>query len=205
MHELSGAMGHEHDLVLIIAGYPINLHTHDNISYWPPFIIERLVNSYTPSRKSVRGPIWSPRATTHSGVIMLTFMPPYPREPAFISLQLWHIPHYPFPTNETWHPHSTWASGSWVICDDAMHLTFWEEHFLQPFWAALGASVLPHLVPPLSLNPSYPSGPASRWDSHVREVPSLITGVTSLLLLFIMVCNMGCLNMQWEQGSSGGG
>ena len=39
----------------------------------------------------------------------------------------------------------------------------------------------------------------------MREVPSLITGVTSLLLLFIMVRYMGCLNMGWEQGSSGGG
>ena len=39
----------------------------------------------------------------------------------------------------------------------------------------------------------------------MREVPSLSTGVTLLLLLFIMVCNMGCLNMGWEQGSSGKG
>ena len=73
--KLGRTTGHERNLVLIVTGYPIDLHTHNNISYWPPFIIERLVNSYTPLRKSVRGPIWSPRATTHSGVIMLTFAP----------------------------------------------------------------------------------------------------------------------------------
>ena len=39
-------------------------------------------------------------------------------------------------------------------------------------WAALGASILPYLVPPLSLNPSYPSGPASKWDSHVKSAQS---------------------------------
>ena len=55
---------------------------------------------------------------------------------------------------------------------DAVHLTVQEEGFLQPFWAALGASVLPHLVPPLSLNPSYPSGPASGWDSPMRSAQS---------------------------------
>ena len=44
---------------------------------------------------------------------------------------------------------------------NAMHLTFWEEHLPQPFWTVLGASVLPHSVPPLSLDPSYPSRPAS--------------------------------------------
>ena len=55
---------------------------------------------------------------------------------------------------------------------DAVHLTFQEEHFPWPFWAALGASVLPHLVSPSSLNPSYPSGPASGWDSPMRSAQS---------------------------------
>ena len=55
---------------------------------------------------------------------------------------------------------------------DAVHLTFQEECFPQPFWAALGASVLLHSVPPSSLNPSYPSGPASGWDSHMRSAQS---------------------------------
>ena len=87
---------------------------------------------------------------------------------------------------------------------NATHLTFWEEHFPWPFWAALGASILLHLVSPLSLNPSYPSG-LQADGTVMRKVPSLITGITLLLLLFIMVCNTGCLNMWWEQGSSGGG
>ena len=41
---------------------------------------------------------------------------------------------------------------------NATHFTLWEECFPQPRWAALGASILPCSVPPLSLNPSYPSG-----------------------------------------------
>ena len=36
----------------------------------------------------------------------------------------------------------------------AVHLTLQEEHFLWPFWAALGASVLLSLEPPWHLNPS---------------------------------------------------
>ena len=39
-------------------------------------------------------------------------------------------------------------------------------------WAALGASILLYSVPPSSLNPSYPSGPASGWDSPMRSVQS---------------------------------
>ena len=197
-------MGHKHNLVLIVAGYPIDLHTHDNISYQPPFIIERLVNSYTPSCKSVRGPIWSPRATMHSRVIMLTFATISKRTgihfPSIVVYPTLSLPNQ-------WDLASSFNMGIRFLghMHDATHLTFWEEHFPRPFWAALGASILPHSVPPLSLNPSYPSGPASRWDSHAWEVPSLITGVTSLLLLFIMVHNTGCLNMWWEQGSSGGG
>ena len=45
--KLCRTVGHERNLILIVAGYPVDLHTHDNISYWPPFIIERLVNSHT--------------------------------------------------------------------------------------------------------------------------------------------------------------
>ena len=55
---------------------------------------------------------------------------------------------------------------------DAAHLTFQEECLLRPFWAALGASVLPYLVHPSSLNPSYPSGPSSGQDSPTRSAQS---------------------------------
>ena len=48
VHELSRTAGYECDLILVIARYPIDLYPHDNIPYQPPFIIERLVNSYTP-------------------------------------------------------------------------------------------------------------------------------------------------------------
>ena len=36
------------NLIFIVARYPIDLHTHDDISYQPPFIIEGLVDGYTP-------------------------------------------------------------------------------------------------------------------------------------------------------------
>ena len=55
---------------------------------------------------------------------------------------------------------------------DAMHLTLREECLPWPFQAALGASVLPYLVPPLSLNPSYLSGPSSGPDSPMRSAQS---------------------------------
>ena len=53
-----------------------------------------------------------------------------------------------------------------------MHLTFQEEHLLHPFWTALGASVLLHLVPPSSLNLSGPSEPVSRPGSCERSAQS---------------------------------
>ena len=55
---------------------------------------------------------------------------------------------------------------------DAMHLTLLEECFPWPHWAALGASILPCLVPPSSLNPSYPSGPSGGQGSPARNALS---------------------------------
>ena len=48
MCELAETVGQECNLVFIVARYPINLHTHDDVSYQPPLIIEGLVNGYTP-------------------------------------------------------------------------------------------------------------------------------------------------------------
>ena len=48
MCKLGGTAGHERNLILIVARYPIDLHTHDHISYWPSLIIEGLVDGYTP-------------------------------------------------------------------------------------------------------------------------------------------------------------
>ena len=44
--------------------------------------------------------------------------------------------------------------------------------FCGLFWAVLGASVLPHSVPPSSLNLSYLSEPVSRQGSHGRSAQS---------------------------------
>ena len=52
------------------------------------------------------------------------------------------------------------------------HLTFWKECLVQPFQAVLGASVLLHLVPPLSLNLSCPSEPVSGLGSCDRSAQS---------------------------------
>ena len=54
----------------------------------------------------------------------------------------------------------------------AVDLTFWEECFPQPFLAVLGASIIPHSVPPLSLNLSYLSELVSRQGSHGRSAQS---------------------------------
>ena len=62
-------------LDLCVARYPIDLHTHDDVSYWPPFVIEGWSMVIPPSCKSVRGPILETKSTMHSGVIMLTFAP----------------------------------------------------------------------------------------------------------------------------------
>ena len=48
MCKLSRATGHECDLILVVAGYPVDLHTHDDVSYRPSLVVEGLVDGYSP-------------------------------------------------------------------------------------------------------------------------------------------------------------
>ena len=55
---------------------------------------------------------------------------------------------------------------------DAVHLTLQEECFPQPYQAALGASVLPCLVPPFEFKPFLSFRAFSGQDSPVRSALS---------------------------------
>ena len=124
-----------------------------------------------PSLRSVRGPIFNPRTVTHSGVIMLTFAP----VSKSTNMQPPSIVAYPALSLPSQHDiASSFSTGVGLpsLMHLAMHLTLWEECFLQPSQAAFGTSVLPCSVPPSCLNPFYPLGPAGALGSCRKSAQS---------------------------------
>ena len=107
----------------------------------------------------------------HSGVIMLTFAPVSKRTSIHFPL-IMAYPMLSLPNQ--WDLASSFNMGiRFLECmHTATYLTFWEGYLPWPFWAALGASVLPHLVPPLSLNLYCPSKPVSGQGSCDRSSQS---------------------------------
>ena len=88
---------------------------------------------------------------------------------------------------------------------NAVHLTLWEECLPVAPSGCFGGFCPPVFGAPFEFKP-FLSSQGLQVDWIVpQDVPGLVTGIAPLLLLFIVVCNTGCFNMQWEQGSSGGG
>ena len=119
----------------------------------------------------MRGPIWRPRATTHSGVIMLTFAPISKRTSIHFPL-IMAYPTLSLPNQQDLASSFNTGIRFSEHMRTAMHITFREGHLPWPFQAALGASILPHFVPHSSLNFSCPSKPVSRQGSCEKSAQS---------------------------------